>query len=301
MTQQEYYELIKKQSAGAEQGEIDTLNKITESQKGVVKEDYGTQIADAETAYNKALDKNEVQRVLNERYIERKAAEMGLTDSGMNRTQQTAAQLSYANQRGDIELQRQKAVDTLAAAMNSKIVELENSRLSSEQQIRSTYDTAATKQATDLYNKEVEANAAASKAYIEAENDRIKQRNSAKSSLRTILLGDYSEDGKINSIMDFVNTYGVEGLTDEEKWAEIELLEKIGGIPVGTIQYMLLGNYASPDFIVENGMLLAEQQRRQSAQEAQNSNPNNKKQTTATKRKSPFDEPNWNAHRRLGV
>ncbi len=143
---------------------------------------YNTQIADTEESYENAFQRNELQVKLNERYLERKAAEMGLTDSGMNRTQMTANQLSYANQKGELTHQRQKAVDTLAAAMRSKITEVDTNRNNQIAQIDSTlnndlaqmdldYASDARQRATDTYNAEYKAEKELEAERIKAEKD----------------------------------------------------------------------------------------------------------------------------------
>jgi hypothetical protein len=112
---EEQKNILKAQQATADKVALDRLNADNKA----LEENFGAQIDEANSSYDTALRTNEVQRALNERQIERRMAEMGLTDSGLNRTQSTAVQLSYANQKGNLIANRQKAVDTLAAAMRS--------------------------------------------------------------------------------------------------------------------------------------------------------------------------------------
>ena len=152
----EYYKKLYKTG---EQQLLDQENLIRQQADAAIKasdESYNTQIADVKQTYEDAARRNEVQRVLNERHLERKMAEMGLTDSGLNRTQLTANQLSFANQQGDIDIARQKDINTLAAAMRAKRSELEGARDSSIAQLKSDYDTSIRKQAADLYEKDIE-------------------------------------------------------------------------------------------------------------------------------------------------
>jgi hypothetical protein len=119
------------------------------------KEAYAKQMSDVQEGYDSALKRNEIQRVLNERYLERKAAEMGLTDSGMNRTQITANQLSYANQKGILDANMQKDINTLAAAMNAKISEIETTRDANISNARNTYSANIRNAAIEARNKDL--------------------------------------------------------------------------------------------------------------------------------------------------
>lgn len=171
----------KKQTA---QSDKQIINANADANIENITNNYNTQIADTNKSYENAFQQNELQVKLNERHLERKAAEMGLTDSGLNRTQLTANQMSYANQKGEISRQKQKAVDTLAATMRSKITEVNTNRNNQIAQIDSAlnndlaqmdldYASAARQQATDIYNAEY-------KAEQEREAERIKAEQENK-------------------------------------------------------------------------------------------------------------------------
>jgi hypothetical protein len=155
----EYLKKIKAAQAGNVAADIAALNQAKDAEAKIYTDNYNQQIADTAQSYENAFRQNELQRDLNERYLERKAAEMGLTDSGMNRTQLTANQLSYANQKGNLTMQKQKAIDTLASALQAKIAGVEAEKVTGAQQIRSSYDSAASEQATSLAKADIEAQA----------------------------------------------------------------------------------------------------------------------------------------------
>lgn len=149
---EEYKKQIKTANQASEDAEVLVSNQIHDTQSQNVSDSYTKQIDDTKQSYGDAFKANETQRFINARAIERRAAEMGLTDSGLNRTQQTAVQLSYANQKGKLERQQQSAIDTLAAAMNSELATISANKAASEQQIRSAYNEKADSGAIDLYN-----------------------------------------------------------------------------------------------------------------------------------------------------
>jgi hypothetical protein len=106
------------------------------AQKGILKNTYDTDVAlleadkaqrtaDLDEAYEKNLQLVDTQRRFNERYLERKAAEMGSSNSGLNRTQITANQLSAGNAMNDYGVQRQKAIDILNAAVQAQRLQMD--------------------------------------------------------------------------------------------------------------------------------------------------------------------------------
>jgi hypothetical protein len=93
-------------------------------------------------------------------------ANMGLSDSGLNRTQQTAVQLSYANNRSSINRQKQAQLDTLAQNLAAELSSIKQNRISTIADIDKEYDNAVASSAQDAY-----------KTYQDAETDRIKENN----------------------------------------------------------------------------------------------------------------------------
>ncbi len=161
------------------QADIDLSNAGYDSQINSTQKYYDKQIGDAKTAYDSEYQKNAVQKLINEKKIAERNANLGLTDSGLNRTQQTAAQLSYANQKGKIDLARQSALDNLTLAMTDAITTLQNQKAASARDITKQWNDYADTQAqniyntkyngyVDMHNAQVEANAAVQKAAIEA-------------------------------------------------------------------------------------------------------------------------------------
>jgi len=157
-----YYEQIKKQTAADRQAAKDKSNKIFENQKAVANEQYTTQLKDTTSAYDEQYRLARIQKAVNERQIAENMANMGLTDSGLNRTQITANQLSYGNRIGKIDTEKQKAADALALALRGNITTIENNRISAEAAIDDKYDKYASDAATDMYKADV---AAASRSY----------------------------------------------------------------------------------------------------------------------------------------
>lgn len=160
-----------KNYADSEAAAIQAAKDTANANIKLIEDNYGTQIADAKAAYDPLFRQNEIQRAVNERYLERRAAEMGLTDSGLSRTQQTANRLSYSNQNAEYMRQRQKAVDTLKAAMDAKILEQNTNLNTNIAGIKTTYADKRTADAVSSYNKYIEESTKAAKTADDQFND----------------------------------------------------------------------------------------------------------------------------------
>lgn len=200
-------------------GDISSLNSTYGTSADKIRSDYESQISDTERSYNDAFEENNVKRIVNERKIAESMANSGLSDSGLNRTQVTANQLSWANADSKLRQNRQKAVDDLARVMQSSLSSLEAERASKEQSIRSSYEQQAVSNAASIYNNEVdsaakkyaaemEAATAAAKAKTEASAARTKARESLINAL-----GDTMTDDKMKQalIKNYIYTYGADG------------------------------------------------------------------------------------------
>lgn len=186
------------------------VNKAADLGRQTITEDYNAQIADANQSYDELFDQNEVQKIINERQIAENMANMGLTDSGLNRTQMTAAQLSHSNNQAKINRQRQAAVDTLARAMNAQLAEIESNRAVNLQSIDSAYDKQAVSNATSIYNTEQEQETEKYKAGLDAVNTAEKQyQDDYKQVLTAMTNGKLTADGKNLWKTWFGNKYGL--------------------------------------------------------------------------------------------
>lgn len=205
-TYEEYLKQQKEKNTPLMNENIATNNAIYDTQKQNVNSVYQQNVRDTVSSYEDALRSNETQKILNSRNIERRMAEMGLTDSGLNRTQQAAVQLSAANNAGAIQRDRQKAIDTLARAMASEISTIEANRAASEQGIRTDFENKSTQSAVDLYNADlqsatdietagIEAAAKKYEADVQATTERLKNEQAAKNKNNYFYTGVNDENG----------------------------------------------------------------------------------------------------------
>lgn len=231
-----------KNYADSEAAAIQAAKDAANANIKLIEDNYGTQIADAKAAYDPLFRQNEIQRAVNERYLERRAAEMGLTDSGLSRTQQTANRLSYSNQNAEYMRQRQKAVDTLKAAMDAKILEQNTNLNSNIAGIKTTYADKRTADAVSMYNEAV-------KNETELEKEKLKYINNAATTatdnFNDLYTRIYKEKADLNK--DFNNmtspNYG-KVVTSPVHLDMIYEYQKSSGLPTDSTQMKMLLNAA---------------------------------------------------------
>ena len=154
-----YYEEARKKAK-------EDQNKIFEEQVSVVNDTYGKAINDAKIDYEDMHRENAIQKLINENEVAEDMANMGLEGSGLNRTQATAVQLSYANNRSSIERQKQAQVDSIAQKLAQELSTIKQNRIATISAIDKEYDSAAVSAAQDAY-----------KEALDAETARIKENN----------------------------------------------------------------------------------------------------------------------------
>lgn len=153
---EEYVEEARKQGQAQQNADVTASNTTYDTAKTNTQNTYNTQIEDTKGSYDELYRENAVQKLINEREVAENMANLGLTDSGLNRTQQTAVQLSYANQKGKLDTSKQKAVDSLAAELAAKVSEIESNKALAAENIRSTYEKQYASTGADMYNNAIE-------------------------------------------------------------------------------------------------------------------------------------------------
>ncbi len=168
MTYEEYLEQSKEALAASKSKSDESINKQAAEQKKVLQENYDYTRNQIERSYDDAYRENAVQKLINEREIEEDMANLGLSDSGLNRTQQTAVQLSYANNRAKLGRQKQSQEDARARELASGLSTVEQNRLSALAENEQLHSQTAVEQATAAYKAEQDALAKAAEESAKA-------------------------------------------------------------------------------------------------------------------------------------
>ncbi len=170
------------------------LNSDIDSQIAAAEQQTAASIADTDRDYRALVDTTAVQRELNRRRISESMANLGLSRSGLNVTQQTAVELSAGNTLSAAQRQRQAAVDTLRRALSEYKREAETTRLQSSNEIDAAVETSLSDYQTKLYNAAADATSAdnATTANREVELAKItaetesERRQSNEAALKTL-------------------------------------------------------------------------------------------------------------------
>lgn len=160
------FDSIKKKTDEEAAQKIAQSDKIYDDQYAATEKIYNQQIKDSDASYAKVYDRANVRRIVNERYAAEMAANMGLSNSGYNRTQQTQIMLSYNNAVLETDYQKAAAANTIRSQLASVKADIEAQKAHSAFNIQQAYD----QQAVDTYNDQVAAEQAAYAAKISAQN-----------------------------------------------------------------------------------------------------------------------------------
>lgn len=183
--QTELLEIYRRNGTPQMKADIAASGKVYDTQRRQTQDTYDRQIKDTNNSYEDMYRENAVQRLINERKIAEDMAWLGLTDSGLNRTQQTAVQLSYANSKNKIDTTRQKAVDTLAASLADAVSRIDANKLAAAEKIRSSYESGWSSAAQSTYAKELEEQTKRVEANIKAQKEQIAEQQKANYIIQT--------------------------------------------------------------------------------------------------------------------
>ena len=183
--QTELLEIYRRNGTPQMKADIAASGKVYDTQRQQTQDTYDRQIKDTNNSYEDMYRENAVQKLINERKIAEDMAGLGLTDSGLNRTQQTAVQLSYANGKNKIDVNRQKAVDTLTASLADAVSRIDANKLAAAEKIRSSYESSWNSAAQSTYAKELEEQTKRVEANIKAQKEQIAEQQKANYIIQT--------------------------------------------------------------------------------------------------------------------
>lgn len=166
-----YEELLKRNRgllAENKQKALEDSDKIYDTQITDVTASYNNAIDEAKHAYEDEYERNAVNREILKKRIAEKNANLGLTQSGLNATEQAAAELSYNNTQGKIDIARQKSVDNLAAKLAEAVSSINTNKASARGSIEQSYEKLAADNAQSEYKTNVEAETELYKAMLSA-------------------------------------------------------------------------------------------------------------------------------------
>ena len=156
------------------------------------------------TQYQSSFDANAIQQLINERQVAERMANMGMTNSGLNRTQQTAINIQRSNADAALRTQinsatnslKQQIADLYASGESQKAENSAKARYELEQKNQAVYSTMMDNlySNANAYEKaRIEADAKAEEARIKAEQKAIKSEQEAFTSGKSLNDDIYEE------------------------------------------------------------------------------------------------------------
>lgn len=139
---------------------------LYKTEKSDINEIYDKKVFEEGKSYEDQYRENAVQKAINERQVAESMANLGLTDSGLNRTQQTAVQLSYANNKAGINRRKQSVIDNYELARTQDLSTAKQNYLADKASINQSYDSAISDTAKELYKKDLEEQTKQQKNYL---------------------------------------------------------------------------------------------------------------------------------------
>jgi len=198
-------------------------------------------------AYRELYDANAVQELVNQRQVQERMANLGLTDSGLNRTQQTAIAL----QRGNADAAARLSEREKTQELQDKLAQIQESGAAQKRQqataIRgetadwynnltaNVYNNAVS-QGTSRYNAEQERAAAERQAQLEAQQEAERQRQTAAQQAR---------QWELQKALNVVETMRQSGASTEQQLAYLQSAGLIGDLPMGSAAVKASGSAAS--------------------------------------------------------
>lgn len=155
-------------------------NSIYEQQKADIRNNYAGQLAEITSGYDDLNRQNAVQQEINKRQVAENMANLGLTDSGLNRTQLTATQLSYGNNKAKIDEDRQLSVDKLNREMASMLSTVDVNQSNAALSINNSYEKLIADAAKDAYKTDQAAITARIKASAKSSSGGSKSTKTIK-------------------------------------------------------------------------------------------------------------------------
>lgn len=170
--------LLRDQRTQTDDATIQQINEAIDRATNASVNPYKTQMEQLPAQYQKLFDTNAVQELVGRKQVQEAMANMGLTDSGLSRTQQTALSL----QRGNADYNTRLAQQQKTQELQDKISQLMEAGAAQKQQqettirgntanwyndLLSSYYGNAVQQGTDLYNNDQERTAALAEAKIQ--------------------------------------------------------------------------------------------------------------------------------------
>lgn len=199
-TQQEYYDQLYNQGKSTVEQQVADRKKRTEENIGLYRSTIDQHAQAGIAGYQQSMEQapldaleqkedNALREAINRKIVSENMANMGITDSGLNRTQQTALTLQRGKADTEVDQKTKEYVNQLQTAIDGVLLEAEtkkadyaNTQRNADEeyfdQIWANLENSAREGAATMYAADQEAAAKIQVAQIEAQQEQSKNINS---------------------------------------------------------------------------------------------------------------------------
>lgn len=220
-----FEEQVRKSARAGWDKQLADTDALYANQAASINKNYDSQVDKQSKAYEDSYRENAIQKLINERQVAENMANLGLTNSGLNRTQQTAVQLSYANNKAGIDKQKQSDIADINLARTQALDTNEQNRLKDRMAINEANESAITKAAQENYKNYLKVLEEQNKVAQESEKTTYKVRTAGGSGLDSAgneVYYFYDENGKKLTYPKGTNPYTGKPITGGYTAKEIE-------------------------------------------------------------------------------
>ena len=200
--------------------ELATLNASALANKAAIDEaanknianlekDYAEDVTDTREAVADAREVNAIQRALNERHINERMANLGLSDSGYADVTRAGNEAAFENTATNLTRNEQKALDTLAATLRENKDALELERTQDKAAVDIKLAEEATKLENDFYKDAEKYASDMTKKQTDTQLAQLKLENNLN---KVDAYGDpvYTDSEKENMVSQYILKYGAD-------------------------------------------------------------------------------------------
>ena len=154
-----------------------SVGEIFDTQRDQVNKQAESDTQKVGSQYKGLYDEAALQQLVNERNLKQRQASLGLTDSGLTASQQTAIQVSRGNADAKISAQKQAAIDSITLQLEQYLAQIEQNRADSfakiDYELNNANTTLYNTLMSDAYSNQAKLDAANAQAAATIEAARI--------------------------------------------------------------------------------------------------------------------------------
>lgn len=122
------YEDLKRRNTENTEAYKNSVSAVYDQQADIYRKQAESDMDTTSENYKGLYDRSALQQLVNERELKQRQASLGLTDSGLTKSQLTAIQVSRGNTDANIDRQKQAAIDSINQQLDAYIAQVEMNR-----------------------------------------------------------------------------------------------------------------------------------------------------------------------------